>query len=333
MRFFSWLGGRPISHTRHTSRRSTRAGNKRAPTRKLAVETLESRTLMSASPASPGSMDPSFDPSGTTPGIVTTAFPIPWSQLGVKSGLVSSNPQVAALAVLPTAQSYGKNSPPAGSVIAVGSQTYADASGPYAGVVEDASFLVAMYNPDGSLNKNFGSGGEVVTTFFTISDSLHGSYATSVVLDPVTVNGQIQTKILVTGYVDGRISTGKKTSTLAYDVAVERLNLDGTLDTTFNGTGKELISSPSASSSSGSDWLGSNYWWPGPATAALAVHGEYRYRSRLVADRAKIRGCPHPAHAGRCIGPVVRHRRLRACAAQVLRHPRRIPAATHGGSA
>ena len=100
---------------------------------------------------------------------------------------------------------------PDGRIVVAGS------SGPAYQVQSD--FVVLRYNPDGSPDATFGTQG-VVTTFFGPTDS----QAHSVLLQP-----------------DGRIVAVGFTSSSGgnFHFAVARYNPDGSLDTTFNGTGTE----------------------------------------------------------------------------------------------
>jgi uncharacterized delta-60 repeat protein len=82
-------------------------------------------------------------------------------------------------------------------------------------------FGVARYNPDGSLDTTFGTGGKVITE----------------------VNGQSDIATAVAIQADGKIVVAGRVSTPAptfQDFAVVRYNSDGTLDTTF-GTGGKVI--------------------------------------------------------------------------------------------
>jgi len=79
-------------------------------------------------------------------------------------------------------------------------------------------FAVARYNPDGTPDNTFNATGKVLTNFGR-DDS-----ATAVAIDS-------NDKIVVAG----SSNTGG-----TYDFAVVRYNVDGTLDTTFNGTGRVL---------------------------------------------------------------------------------------------
>ena len=88
-------------------------------------------------------------------------------------------------------------------------------------------FALVRYNPNGTLDTTFNGSGKVVTDFGGRSDT-----GTSVVR-------QSNNKIVVAGYsYDGA----------KYDFAVARYNADGSLDSTFNGTGKAILSVGSGSS-------------------------------------------------------------------------------------
>ncbi|MFN2513497.1 MAG: hypothetical protein ABR568_19015 [Pyrinomonadaceae bacterium] len=84
-----------------------------------------------------------------------------------------------------------------------------------------ADFAVVRYNPDGSLDTSFGGTGKIL---IPVSDS-HDS-ATSVAIQP---NGKI-------------VVAGSSGSNIGSDFAVIRLNPNGSLDTSFNGTGKVITS-------------------------------------------------------------------------------------------
>jgi uncharacterized delta-60 repeat protein len=85
-----------------------------------------------------------------------------------------------------------------------------------------ADFALVRYNPDGSLDTSFGGTGKIL-----IPDSNSGDYADSVAIQP---NG----KIVVAG--------SRAIINTSYDFAVVRLNPNGSLDTSFNGTGKVITS-------------------------------------------------------------------------------------------
>jgi uncharacterized delta-60 repeat protein len=80
------------------------------------------------------------------------------------------------------------------------------------------AFALARYNPDGSLDGSFGSGGEVITQV------LGGSGAMAVLAEP-------DGKVLAVGFADD-------TATRARMVAAVRYNQDGSLDTAFGTGGK-----------------------------------------------------------------------------------------------
>jgi uncharacterized delta-60 repeat protein len=76
-------------------------------------------------------------------------------------------------------------------------------------------FALARYNPDGSLDTTFGSGGKVTTDFG------NNESGNAVALQP-----------------DGKIAVVGNALVVSYDFAVARYNVDGSLDTTFDGDGK-----------------------------------------------------------------------------------------------
>jgi len=82
----------------------------------------------------------------------------------------------------------------------------------------DRDFAIARYNPDGSLDTTFGSGGRLVTDIGNPNDE-----AVSVAID---ANG----KIIVAGTTSSRNG----------DFATVRYLQDGSFDTTFGGTGKVI---------------------------------------------------------------------------------------------
>lgn len=83
-----------------------------------------------------------------------------------------------------------------------------------------ADFAVARYNPDGTLDNTFGSGGKVTTDVAGFND-----YGACVKL-------QSDGKIVMTGYTFNGTGTG---------LAVVRYNSNGTLDNSFNGNGIAVI--------------------------------------------------------------------------------------------
>ena len=83
-------------------------------------------------------------------------------------------------------------------------------------------FKVVRYNPNGSLDRSFGSGGIVTTTF------PEGSYAFDVALQP-------DGKIIAAGTVFVNFIPGESSNT---DFALARYNQDGTPDATFGNGGQ-----------------------------------------------------------------------------------------------
>jgi uncharacterized delta-60 repeat protein len=84
------------------------------------------------------------------------------------------------------------------------------------------NFELVRYNPNGSLDRSFGNGGIVTTTF------PEGSYASAVALQP-------DGKIIAAGTVFVDFIIGESSNT---DFALARYNPDGTADTTFGNGGQ-----------------------------------------------------------------------------------------------
>src|SRR5437763_2817462 len=84
------------------------------------------------------------------------------------------------------------------------------------------NFELVRYNPNGSLDRSFGNGGIVTTTF------PEGSYASDVALQP-------DGKIIAAGTVFVDFIPGESSNT---DFALARYNPDGTADTTFGNGGQ-----------------------------------------------------------------------------------------------
>jgi uncharacterized delta-60 repeat protein len=156
------------------------------------LEVLEDRCLLSA-----GALDPTF---GSDAGYVTTS-------------LSSSGDQAKQVLLQPSGDIVvaGNTSVPVTTTTKKGTTT---TNVPAFGVVE--------YNPDGSLNTAFGSGGIVRQLFAGSSSKLQ-----SAALEPMGPTGD--SKILLVGavYPQG-------------GMALMRLNADGTLDTTFGSNGQVL---------------------------------------------------------------------------------------------
>lgn len=99
-----------------------------------------------------------------------------------------------------------------GKIVMAGYTEYSDG---------DEDFMVLRYNADGSPDSSFGFMGMVMTSF----DSLYSDRANAVAIQP-------DGKIVAAGFV--AIGNG--------DIAVARYNSNGSLDTTFDGDGKAVIS-------------------------------------------------------------------------------------------
>jgi uncharacterized delta-60 repeat protein len=153
----------------------------------VAVATL---ALVQVASATPGDLDPTFG----TGGKVLTAFAEP------------TNTHNYATAHAVALQADGK-------IIVVGHLVRQEGP-PFFNAYVD--FALARYNPDGSLDPGFGSGGKVTTDFDGHWDE---AYAVAV---------QSDGKIVVAG-----TSTG--------DFALARYNTDGSLDAGFNSGGKVRI--------------------------------------------------------------------------------------------
>src|SRR5213078_134737 len=87
----------------------------------------------------------------------------------------------------------------------------------------DYDFAAVRYNTDGSLDTSFGSTGKVITRIGPGNDV---AYAVAI---------QSDSKIVVAGH--GAVGS-------SHDFALVRYNTDGSLDSTFNGTGKVTVDFP-----------------------------------------------------------------------------------------
>lgn len=220
---------------------------KRSITRRLALESLEDRSLLTA-----GSLDPSF----TGDGLVTTNFKTPDS--------VDRAWDVAA---------YPGSSPGAdGKVVAVGTTvTNVLRNGTW-----DYDFALARYNPDGTLDASFGQGGKVTTSMGTYRDV---AYAVEVVGNQILVagstdgagialaryndNGSLDTTFGTKGKVFTKVAGSGVGYAMQVDAAgsivvagldsksaltVVRYTANGVLDTTFGKSGIANFSSVIAGS-------------------------------------------------------------------------------------
>jgi uncharacterized delta-60 repeat protein len=111
-----------------------------------------------------------------------------------------------------------------GKIVVVGSTQLG--TNPFGGAT-DSDFALARYNPDGSLDGSFGSGGKVNTSI----SSFFGEVAHAVVIQP-------DGKIVIAG---STTAAGDGTPSFAESVfAVLRYNANGTVDTSFGAGGKVL---------------------------------------------------------------------------------------------
>ena len=153
----------------------------RLATRRLNVESLEDRSLMTA-----GFLDPSFD----------------------RDGVVTTN--VGALEYAHDLAVYPVGVPNAGKIVAVGSAAPVSGS-------NSLDCALVRYNPDGTLDASFGTGGIVTKSLVNSEDQG---------MDVALVGN----KIYVGGYAYGGAGSG-------FDFVLARFNADGTPDTTFGKRG------------------------------------------------------------------------------------------------
>jgi uncharacterized delta-60 repeat protein len=118
-------------------------------------------------------------------------------------------------------------SSPDGSQLTSGSKIILQSDGKIVmiGSGNNLGFIVARYKSDGSLDTTFGNNGQTFVTFGTDS-----AIANSIDIQP-----------------DGKIIVGGTLWTLLspfllYDFGIARFNSDGSLDTTFDGDGKTIVS-------------------------------------------------------------------------------------------
>jgi uncharacterized delta-60 repeat protein len=96
------------------------------------------------------------------------------------------------------------------------------------------AFAVARLNADGTLDPTFGQGGEQVISFdLAGAGSLDEAHAVAIAPDG---------KIVLAGPVQVSAGGGPTGGVAAYDFGIARLIADGSLDQTFNGNGKQVIS-------------------------------------------------------------------------------------------
>ncbi len=175
-----------FSPLKHQPRRTTSARTPRARCRPR-LETLDDRCLLSA-----GALDPTFGSGG----IVTTSV-----------GPTTIENGATAVAIYPNAGTAND-----GKIVAAGLGATSTSGKNYV-----QGFAVVRYQPNGTLDPSFGSGGEVTTKV-----SSNFSRALDVAI-------QTDGKIVAAGYA--------KEPNGSDELALVRYNLNGSLDTTF-GSGK-----------------------------------------------------------------------------------------------
>ncbi len=193
--------------------------------------------VVPAAQAAPGTLDPSFGTGGT----VTTSFGSSYDDANaaalqpdgkIVAAGTAANGDFALARYNPEGSldtsfnGTGKATTPFGSDY---DDAYAVALQPDGKIVAAGSssngsnddFALARYNPDGSLDAGFGSGGKVTTSFGSGDDDAY-----AVALQP-----------------DGKIvAAGSSWNGSNYDFALARYNTDGSLDASLNGSGKVTTS-------------------------------------------------------------------------------------------
>jgi uncharacterized delta-60 repeat protein len=162
------------------------------------LEALEDRCVPSA-----GALDPTFNPTGRPPG---TALAAPTS---VGSG------ETAVLVQ------------PSGKIVTTGQSQYRQTNGYYAW-----TFSAACFNPNGSLDTTFGSGGTALITAFSTKNITFHAEAYAGALYPTGGSGD--DKIIEAG--QGTMIQGKNT-VVSIGFALVRLNANGSVDTSFGNGG------------------------------------------------------------------------------------------------
>jgi uncharacterized delta-60 repeat protein len=192
-----------------------------------------------------GTLDPTFDAAGPTPGLITTAFP--QGGAGARGGALQADGEIVAAGVVATTGTdtdtalarytaagtldtgFGTAGrvvtdlgpgPDAADAVAVGAGGKILVAGYAADSAKNADdFALARYNTDGSLDTSWGGSGKVLTAFHSGDDRAHA--------------------LALLG--DGRVvAAGSATNDAgtAQEFALARYNAIGRLDTSFNGSGK-----------------------------------------------------------------------------------------------
>jgi len=177
--------------------------------RSIILAITMSIALAASISAAPGDLDPTFGNGG----IVITNIP------NVNNG---NGPTLYA--------AYAMAIQPDGKIVVVGEG--------FTNPNDSWDFAVVRYNPDGSLDNSFGGGGMVNTPIGNSQDVPH------------SVAIQTDGKIVVVGVTCSGVGTFGCTGV---SFAVVRYNPDGSLDTSFNGTG--IVSTPVGNADSGASDL------------------------------------------------------------------------------
>jgi uncharacterized delta-60 repeat protein len=172
-----------LSRTSRTGKASTQGAKRKATRRLVLAACLLAGVYVDAAQATPGALDPSFGPGGK----VTTSIGGGYDDYA--NGLVLQ---------------------PDGKVVVAGSSF---------NLATAQDFTLVRYSPDGSLDTSFNGTGKVTTAIGSGLDA-----AQAIALQP-------DGKLVVAGYSSNGFN---------FDFALARYNPDGSLDTSFNGTGKVM---------------------------------------------------------------------------------------------
>jgi uncharacterized delta-60 repeat protein len=97
----------------------------------------------------------------------------------------------------------------------------------YSNSNQTIDFAIVRLNADGTIDNSFSDDGKAFIDF-SLPDTLSGDYAAGIVLQP-------DGKIIVVGYANDYYYNNSNNTDNYYDMAIARLNSDGTLDNSFNG--------------------------------------------------------------------------------------------------
>lgn len=146
-----------------------------------------------------GTLDPSFNPSGSTPGTVLTTTPL--ATIIADSVIIDNNNKIVVAG--------------------------------FAQAIQPVStfLLIIRYNEDGSIDRTFNVNSPVVPGITVTNIGLQSEISVSVAIDS-------NNKIILSAYTKNIVTdTTTQISTPVLNILVARYNPDGTLDVTFNPTG------------------------------------------------------------------------------------------------